>query len=82
MVGSFLNVVLYRVPRRESVVKPRSRCPGCGTPIEPRDNIPVVSWFLLRGKCRHCGAAISARYPLIEAATGLVFGATAALLLR
>lgn len=72
-VGSFLNVVIHRVPRRESVVKPRSRCPGCGNEIAPRDNIPVVSWLLLRGRCRHCGAPISIRYPAVELACTVLF---------
>lgn len=72
MVGSFLNVVAYRLPRRESLVRPRSRCPACGTPIKPYDNIPVLSWLLLRGRCRACGTAISPRYPIVEAATGLL----------
>jgi leader peptidase (prepilin peptidase)/N-methyltransferase len=80
-IGSFLNVVLYRVPRGQSVVHPRSRCPGCGTEIAGRDNIPVVSWLLLRGHCRTCGTGISIRYPLIEAATGAVFALLAALVL-
>ncbi len=85
-VGSFLNVVIHRVPRRESVIRPRSKCPSCGTPIAERDNIPVVSWVRLRGRCRSCGQAISVRYPLIELATaglfvavGLRFGASWAL---
>src|SRR3954451_15481508 len=73
LVGSFLNVVIYRVPRKESVVRPRSRCPGCGTQLGERDNIPVVSWLLLRGKCRTCGEPISARYPLVELLTGALF---------
>jgi leader peptidase (prepilin peptidase)/N-methyltransferase len=73
LVGSFLNVVAYRLPRRESLVHPRSRCPGCGTPIAPYDNIPVVSWLLLRGRCRHCGEPISARYPLVELTTGVLW---------
>jgi leader peptidase (prepilin peptidase)/N-methyltransferase len=73
LVGSFLNVVIHRVPRGESVVRPRSRCPGCGSEIAPRDNIPVVSWLLLRGRCRGCGEPISARYPLVEALTAVVF---------
>lgn len=77
MVGSFLNVVVHRVPRKESVVAPRSRCPGCGTYLAPRDNVPVVSWLLLRGKCRSCGEPISARYPMIEALTGVLFAITA-----
>jgi leader peptidase (prepilin peptidase) / N-methyltransferase len=72
-VGSFLNVVIYRVPRKESVVRPRSRCPGCGTQLAERDNIPVVSWLLLRGKCRTCDEPISARYPLVELLTGALF---------
>jgi leader peptidase (prepilin peptidase) / N-methyltransferase len=77
LVGSFLNVVIHRVPLGESVVKPRSRCPSCETPIASRDNVPVLSWLLLRGRCRHCGAPISARYPLIEVLTGLAFAAVA-----
>lgn len=75
-VGSFLNVVIARVPERVSVVSPPSRCPWCETPIAPRDNIPVVSWLLLRGSCRSCGMAISARYPFVELLTaGLWVGA-------
>ncbi len=74
VVGSFLNVVIYRVPRGESVVRPRSRCPGCGTEIAARDNIPVLSWLVLRGRCRHCGEAISVRYPVVELLTAVVFG--------
>ena len=70
--GSFLNVVAYRLPRHESVVKPRSRCPSCGVPVRPIDNVPVLSWFLLRGRCRGCSTRISARYPLVEAATALL----------
>jgi leader peptidase (prepilin peptidase) / N-methyltransferase len=77
-VGSFLNVVIYRVPKGESVVRPRSRCPGCGTQLAEYDNIPVVSWVLLRGRCRTCNAPISVRYPIIEALTAVVFGLTAA----
>jgi leader peptidase (prepilin peptidase)/N-methyltransferase len=77
-VGSFLNVVIYRVPRHESVVSPPSACPECGKAIEPRDNIPVVSWLLLRGRCRHCGAAISVQYPLVELATAALFAGLAA----
>jgi leader peptidase (prepilin peptidase)/N-methyltransferase len=72
-VGSFLNVVIYRVPRKESIVRPRSACPSCGHPIAERDNIPVVSWLILRGRCRHCGSAISARYPLVESLTAGLF---------
>ena len=76
-VGSFLNVVIYRVPRKESVVRPRSRCPGCGTQLAERDNIPIVSWVLLRGHCRTCGEPISARYPLVELTTAALFVAAA-----
>jgi leader peptidase (prepilin peptidase)/N-methyltransferase len=68
-IGSFLNVVIHRLPRGESLSKPRSRCPGCGKQIRARDNIPVVSWLLLRGRCRDCGEPISPRYPLVEALT-------------
>src|SRR5438552_7151113 len=77
-VGSFLTVVAYRVPRHESVVAPRSRCPGCGTPIRARDNVPVVSYLLLRGRCRSCGARISPRYMFIELLTAALFAAVAA----
>jgi len=70
VLGSFLNVVAYRLPRGESLSRPRSRCPGCLTPIRPYDNVPVLSWLLLRGRCRSCRAPISARYPLVEAGTG------------
>jgi leader peptidase (prepilin peptidase) / N-methyltransferase len=73
MLGSFLNVCIHRWPKEESVVKPRSRCPGCGKMIAWYDNIPVLSWLLLRGKCRHCKAAISIQYPLIELATGIIW---------
>jgi len=68
--GSFLNVVTYRLPRHESLVKPASHCTRCGVPVKPYDNIPVLSWLLLRGHCRSCGEPISVRYPLVEAATG------------
>jgi leader peptidase (prepilin peptidase)/N-methyltransferase len=70
--GSFLNVVVYRLPRRESLVRPSSRCPGCATPIKPYDNIPVLSWLLLRGHCRSCSAPIPSRYPLVEGLTALL----------
>jgi leader peptidase (prepilin peptidase)/N-methyltransferase len=73
LVGSFLNVVVHRVPRGESVVRPRSRCPGCGAEIRPRDNVPVLSWLVLRGRCRDCGERISVRYPLVELGTAAVF---------
>ena len=69
IVGSFLNVVAYRLPRHESLVTPASHCPRCGTPVKPYDNIPILSWLLLRGHCRSCGKSISARYPLVEAST-------------
>ena len=75
VVGSFLNVVAHRVPLGRSVVAPPSACPACGHPIRPRDNVPVVSWLLLRGRCRDCGASISARYPLVEAITAALFAA-------
>jgi leader peptidase (prepilin peptidase) / N-methyltransferase len=73
VIGSFLNVVVYRLPIGESLVKPRSRCPSCDTPVAPRDNVPVLSWLFLRGKCRHCGEPISARYPAVELLTALAF---------
>jgi len=78
VVGSFLNVVIYRVPRGESIVAPRSACPSCGTPIRERDNIPIVSWLLLRGRCRNCQVPISARYPLVEGLCAGLFAGTAA----
>jgi leader peptidase (prepilin peptidase)/N-methyltransferase len=74
LVGSFLNVVIWRVPRGESIVSPPSHCPSCDRPIGARDNVPIVSWLLLRARCRHCGAHVSARYPLVELATGVLFG--------
>ncbi|MDE0884649.1 MAG: prepilin peptidase [Myxococcota bacterium] len=77
VVGSFLNVVIHRLPLGESVVSPRSRCPGCQTPISAGDNIPVLSYIALRGRCRHCGAGISLRYPAVEAVTGILFVAMA-----
>jgi leader peptidase (prepilin peptidase)/N-methyltransferase len=72
-LGSFANVVIYRVPAGESVVHPRSACPKCGHPIRSRHNIPVLSWLWLRRQCADCGAPISARYPLVELGTGLAF---------
>jgi len=78
VIGSFLNVVIWRVPRKESIVAPGSKCPGCDTPIAPRDNVPVLSWLLLRGRCRHCGERISPRYPLVEVATAVLFVAIGA----
>ena len=77
-VGSFLNVVIYRVPRNESIVSPRSKCPTCSMPIRERDNIPVISWLLLRGHCRNCHSPISARYPLVELAGAALFAGVAA----
>jgi leader peptidase (prepilin peptidase)/N-methyltransferase len=76
--GSFLNVVIYRVPRGESIVAPRSRCPSCGTTLGALDNIPVVSYVVLRGRCRTCRAPISAQYPIVELSTAGLFAGTAA----
>lgn len=84
LFGSFGNVVVWRLPRNESVVSPGSHCPGCGSPVRWHDNIPVVSWLVLRGKCRDCSSPISARYPLVETLSGILwfsagvrYGATA-----
>ena len=77
-IGSFLSVVVHRVPRRGSVVRPRSRCPSCGAQLRARDNLPVVSYVLLRGRCRSCGARIPAVYPLLELATAALFAGAAA----
>jgi leader peptidase (prepilin peptidase)/N-methyltransferase len=71
-IGSFLNVCIYRIPAGESIVWPGSRCPRCGKPIKPWDNIPVVSYLILRGKCRQCGSAISVRYPVVELLSALL----------
>ncbi len=73
LVGSFLNVVIHRLPLRESIVSPPSRCPSCGARVSPRDNVPVVSWLLLGGKCRSCRAPISVRYPLVELANAVLW---------
>jgi leader peptidase (prepilin peptidase) / N-methyltransferase len=73
VVGSFLNVVIHRVPREESIVFPNSACPGCGKAIKPYDNIPVLSWLILRGKCRNCKTAIAFRYPAVELLTGVLY---------
>jgi len=73
MIGSFLNVVIYRMPLGLSVVRPASRCPKCETPIKPWQNIPVISYLMLRGKCAKCGVGISVRYPLVEALTGALW---------
>jgi len=77
LLGSFLNVVAYRLPAGGSLVSPPSSCPGCGTHVRPYDNVPVLSWLLLRGRCRDCAAPISARYPLVEALTALLLAAVA-----
>jgi leader peptidase (prepilin peptidase)/N-methyltransferase len=71
-IGSFLNVCIYRLPAGQSIVSPGSRCPACGTAIRPWDNLPLVSFLLLRGRCRHCGRGISPRYPLVELLSGLL----------
>ena len=76
LLGSFTTVVAHRVPRGESIVGPRSRCPACGAQIAAYDNVPVFSWLLLRGRARCCGAAISPRYPLTELTLGLLYAAT------
>jgi leader peptidase (prepilin peptidase) / N-methyltransferase len=73
LIGSFLNVVIYRIPRGMSIAQPPSHCPSCGTELRPWDNVPVASWLALRARCRYCGTSISARYPLVEAATGVTF---------
>jgi len=73
--GSFLNVVIYRLPRGESLLRPGSHCPGCGKPVRWFDNVPLLSWLLLRARCRDCGSPISARYPLVEALGGLLSAA-------
>jgi leader peptidase (prepilin peptidase)/N-methyltransferase len=72
VLGSFLNVVVARVPNGESIVQPASHCPSCETPVRWYDNVPLVSWLVLRGRCRDCGWRIPARYPLLELAGGLV----------
>jgi leader peptidase (prepilin peptidase) / N-methyltransferase len=72
-LGSFMTVVTARVPAGESVVRPRSKCPSCGTEIANRDNVPVIGWVILRGRCRNCGSRISPRYPLLELSTALLF---------
>lgn len=78
LIGSFLNVVVWRVPREESIVTPGSHCPRCDASLTPLENVPVLSWLVLRGRCRHCGAPISARYPLVELANaGLWIGMAA-----
>lgn len=76
--GSFGTVAAWRIPRRESIVAGRSRCPSCGNTITAIENVPVLSWVFLRGRCRHCGNPISVRYPLIELTTGILFALAAA----
>jgi leader peptidase (prepilin peptidase)/N-methyltransferase len=79
-LGSFATVVAHRVPRGESIVGGRSRCPGCGAGVAAYDNVPVLSWLALRGQCRNCGERISPRYPLTELATAVLFAGTAVIL--
>jgi leader peptidase (prepilin peptidase) / N-methyltransferase len=78
LVGSFLNVVIHRLPRGESIVSPGSHCPACDSPVRAVDNIPVLSWLVLRGRCRNCGAPISPRYPAVELVTAAAFAAVVA----
>jgi len=77
LIGSFLNVVSYRLPRGESLSVPGSHCPSCEAPVRPWDNLPVLSWLLLRGRCRSCHESIGARYPIVEAVTAALFAAVA-----
>jgi leader peptidase (prepilin peptidase)/N-methyltransferase len=77
VVGSFLNVVAHRLPLGQSLVSPRSRCPQCGSPVRPYDNVPVLSWLVLRGRCRDCSTGISPQYPLVELVTGALYAAVA-----
>jgi leader peptidase (prepilin peptidase)/N-methyltransferase len=79
-IGSFLNVVLRRVPRGESIVRPGSHCPSCGAPLHAYELVPVLSWVALRGRCRTCGVRISVRYPLVELGCAALFGSVAWLL--
>lgn len=78
-LGSFFNVLIHRLPAGESIVRPASRCPSCGRPIRPRENVPIASFFLLRGKCAGCGGRISRRYPFVEALSGAGFAVFAVL---
>jgi leader peptidase (prepilin peptidase)/N-methyltransferase len=73
IIGSFLNVVIWRMPRGQSIISPSSRCPSCSTPLRAWDNIPVLSYILLRGRCRYCGARIAFRYPLVESLNALLY---------
>ena len=77
IIGSFLNVVAYRVPKKESLIRPGSHCPSCGHAVRWHDNVPVLGWLALRGRCRDCQAAIPVRYPVVEGLTGLLFLAAA-----
>jgi len=78
VIGSFLNVVAWRLPRGESLVTPGSHCPGCAAAVAPYDNVPVISWMVLRGRCRSCEGHIAARYPIVEAVTGALYVAVTA----
>jgi leader peptidase (prepilin peptidase)/N-methyltransferase len=78
IIGSFLNVVAWRLPRGASLLRPRSACPGCGAAVKPYDNVPVLSWLALRGRCRGCGERISPRYPIVEAVTAALYVAVVA----
>jgi len=80
LIGSFLNVIAYRVPAGMSIVRPASSCATCHAAIRPGDNVPIVSWLMLWGRCRACGSRISLRYPLVEGGCGALFGATAAII--
>ncbi|KKM10863.1 hypothetical protein SY88_11455 [Clostridiales bacterium PH28_bin88] len=73
VLGSFLNVCIYRIPRGESIVAPPSRCPACGTRLRALDLLPVLSWLWLRGRCRYCGAGVPAKYPLVELLSGMIY---------
>src|SRR6476620_1095547 len=77
VIGSFLHVVIHRVPREQSIVFPNSACPYCHTPLRPYDNIPILSFLILRGRCRFCRKPISVRYPIVEALTAFLFVAVA-----
>lgn len=79
VIGSFLNVVIYRLPLGMSIVRPPSHCPSCATQLREIDMVPVLSWIALRGRCRHCGAPVSVRYALVELATGIAFAGCTAL---
>jgi leader peptidase (prepilin peptidase)/N-methyltransferase len=74
IIGSFLNVCIYRIPRNLSIISPSSRCPSCQSPIRPYDNIPIISYIILRGRCRYCKTPISPRYPLVESLNAILYG--------